>query len=135
MRITITWDDALEIAEQAYEDDNYDIECFTGYYIIAEDNDDNVAIAINKDEDGYYCIYVCSLEDYSEWEHTDTLSIYELADKIMEIAYAWSNKDDDCEEEHYPNDYDFYGIKRPEERDEWDDLWADRARDVGATLF
>ena len=44
------------------------------------------------------------------------------------------DEDDNCEE-YYPDEYDFYGIKRPEERDEWDDFWADRARDVGATLF
>lgn len=44
------------------------------------------------------------------------------------------DEDDNCEE-YYPDEYDFYGIKRPEERDEWDDLWADRAREVGATLF
>lgn len=43
--------------------------------------------------------------------------------------------EDDNREEYYPDEYDFYGIKRPEERDEWDDLWADRAREVGATLF
>jgi hypothetical protein len=45
------------------------------------------------------------------------------------------DEDDNCEEEYECNEYDFYGIKRPQERDEWDDLWADRARDVGATLW
>lgn len=47
---------------------------------------------------------------------------------------AIEDEDDNCEE-YYPDEYDFYGIKRPEERDEWDDLWADRAREVGATLL
>ena len=44
------------------------------------------------------------------------------------------DEDDNCEE-YYPDEYDFYGIKRPEERDEWDDLWVDRAREVGAVMF
>jgi hypothetical protein len=55
---------------------------------------------------------------------------------MSDIVTSVNEEDfDNSDWEYEPDEYDYYGIKRPEERDEWDDLWADRAREVGATLF
>ena len=98
MKVTITRQDALEIAQEAYEDDNYDITNYTGYYVIAASEDvedyNDIAIAINKDEDGKYAIYISPMyeDDGCEWAFTNTLDVDELADKIMEIAYSYEEE-------------------------------------------
>ena len=96
MTVTITKEEALEIAEEAEADAGYDITDYVGYYTIAEDEDadDNVDIAINKDRDEkthteYYAIYISPLNYfYGEWVYTQTLDVNELAEKILETAKA-----------------------------------------------
>ena len=60
-------------------------------------------------------------------DYTFTWIDEDLDPSGWEIIYGREDWDGD--------EYDYYGIKRPEERDEWDDLWADRAREVGAVLY
>lgn len=89
----ITRDQALMIAKQAKEEAGYDIQHFSGYFTIWEDERDsenNYAVAINKEkedkEHDYFAIYVSSPGDENYWEYTDDDSVEGLTDELMRIA-------------------------------------------------
>lgn len=96
MNKIISYKEAREIAEIAYEEAGYDITDFVGYYVIWAVNDSELdrecAIAINKTEDNgkeFYSIYVSDSDpedEYSNWHSTNSLDTDELAEKIVEIA-------------------------------------------------
>lgn len=103
----------------------------------------------NTSETRYFCQCVTDEYGYIELEKLhdyDEKVARDFLNELLIVVAKWSPENADIvtrlhennssdEEEYECDEYDFYGIKRPEERDEWDDLWADRARDVGATLW
>lgn len=98
MIVTLTKEEAADIAQEAYEYAGYDITNYVGYYQIAVDADNeanNIVIAINKDSSNpqhCYAIYVNPAVDEGYFEYTETLDKQELAEKLMTIAQTYSER-------------------------------------------
>lgn len=98
MTVTLTKEEAINIAEEACKYAGYGITDYVGYYQIAVDanNDENdIVIAINKDSSNpqhCYAIYVNPAVDDGYFEYTKTLDKQELAEKLMTIAQTYNER-------------------------------------------
>ncbi len=98
MTVTLTKEEATNIAQEAYEYAGYDITNYVGYHQIAvdADNEENdIVIAINKDSSNpqhCYAIYVNPAVDDGYFEYTKTLDKQELAEKLMAIAQTYNER-------------------------------------------
>ena len=95
MIISITKSEADEIAREAYASAGYCEEDKVGYFSLISDQEDNedyseLMVAIYKatgTPNDYFIIIVEPFsEDEPHLEHTQTLNVCELSDKLMEIT-------------------------------------------------
>lgn len=97
--IIITDEQAMEIAQTAYDLRGYGIPFSTGYYMIFEDKNNQVNIDINKERDTtnreYFAVYVSFGDDESEYRYTDCIDVQKLRDLILEIAHDCATSAED----------------------------------------
>ena len=86
-----TTDDVIQIAKAASELKTCSVTDSTGYYLIWESDENEIAIDISKtidESDGSKCyaVYVDYLVEHEgDWRYTNTLSIDELVSLIVNI--------------------------------------------------
>ncbi len=94
MYYKITKKEAENIYEDAIKYSGYSVIDYVGYYCIYENEDQNIAIAVNKSKDDfdgreYFSVYASYEPDQDgQWFFTDSLNKDELVNLILEeIAY------------------------------------------------